>query len=149
MYIIYHEGTFFFSTTKSKSSDRVITIGQTLKDILIEEQKRQEELKKEYREFYYTDNDFVCCHDNGKPTAPSSITGLCCSVLPRRGISFKFNFHMLRHTHATFLIEAGANIVDVSKRLGHKNTSVTLDIYSHVTQKMKNDTVDIFEKLIK
>lgn len=56
---------------------------------------------------------------------------------------------MLRHTHATFLIEAGANIVDVSKRLGHKNTSVTLDIYSHVTQKMKNDTVDIFEKLIK
>ena len=29
--------------------------------------------------------------------------------------------HGLRHTHATFLIEAGANIKYVSTRLGHKN----------------------------
>ena len=28
--------------------------------------------------------------------------------------------HGLRHTHATFLIEAGANIKYVSTRLGHK-----------------------------
>ena len=55
---------------------------------------------------------------------------------------------MLRHTHATLLIEAGANIVDVSKRLGHKNTSITFDIYSHVTENIKNNTVDIFEKMM-
>ena len=39
--------------------------------------------------------------------------------------------HGLRHTHATFLIEAGANIKYVST-LGHKNINITLDVYSDV-----------------
>ena len=47
------------------------------------------------------------------------------------------------------LIEAGANIKEVSHRLGHDNLATTMDIYSHVTEKMKNETVDIFEKIIK
>lgn len=147
--IIYYKGTFTLSSTKSKSSERIIIIGDSLKNILMEEKERQKELKKDYRELYYKGDNFVCCHDSGKPTSPTSIVNLCAYTLIKRGLSFKFNFHMLRHTHATLLMEAGANIVDISKRLGHKNTSITLDIYSHVTQKMKNDTVDIFEKLIK
>ena len=46
-------------------------------------------------------------------------------------------------------IEAGANIKDVQKRLGHTSLSTTMDIYSHVTDKMKNETVEIFEQIIK
>lgn len=41
------------------------------------------------------------------------------------------------------LIENGAPIKDVQHRLGHKSVQVTLDIYSHVTQKMQIQTVDI------
>ena len=55
----------------------------------------------------------------------------------------KFDYHSLRHTHATMLIENGAPIKDVQHRLGHKSVQVTLDIYSHVTQKMQIQTVDI------
>jgi integrase len=40
-------------------------------------------------------------------------------------------FHTLRHTHATELIGQGIPIHDVSRRLGHSKTSVTLDIYTH------------------
>ena len=47
--------------------------------------------------------------------------------------------HGLRHTHATFLSEAGANIKYVSTRLGHKNINITLDVYSDVLKKKKRN----------
>lgn len=56
---------------------------------------------------------------------------------------------MLRHTHATLLLEAGANIVDVSKRLGHKKVSTTLNKYSHATKNMADNTINLFEKILK
>ncbi|MGO0916574.1 tyrosine-type recombinase/integrase, partial [Clostridioides difficile] len=43
----------------------------------------------------------------------------------------------------TVLLENGANIKDIQNRLGHSQLSTTMDTYSHVTDKMKNETVDI------
>jgi integrase len=40
-------------------------------------------------------------------------------------------FHDLRHGHASHLLRAGANLVAVSKRLGHSDPSITLRVYSH------------------
>ena len=136
-----------FETPKSKSSIRTIRLGETLIKALKTEKERQEKLKKEYYEFYNKQDDFVCCNDLGVPMSQSSLIRQCRELKKRTGIDF--NFHLLRHTHATLLIEAGANPVEVSKRLGHSNTSITLDIYSHSTSKMEQDTVNIFESTIK
>jgi integrase len=38
--------------------------------------------------------------------------------------------HDLRHTAASLAISAGANVLDVSRMLGHENPSVTLRVYS-------------------
>lgn len=54
-------------------------------------------------------------------------------------------FHDFRDTHATRLIEAGADIKAVSKRLGHSNIRTTYEIYVRVTTQMKTDVVDKFE----
>ena len=58
-----------------------------------------------------------------------------------------FDFHSLRHTHATMLIEAGTDVKDVQCRLGHSNISTTLNTYVHDTEQMKNQTADIFEQI--
>lgn len=145
--LLFSEGEFISAPLKTKFSSRDIKIGKTLIEILEAEKKRQTKLKEEYKEYYYQDKrDFVCCHDNGKPVLDSTIQVFCHTRLKKKGINF--NFHMLRHTHATMLLEAGANPKDISVRLGHSNIRITLDTYSHVTSKMKNDTVDIFENLI-
>ncbi len=47
------------------------------------------------------------------------------------------------------LLEAGANIKDIQERLGHSKSSITMDVYSHATKKMSNDSVNIFENMIK
>ncbi len=44
----------------------------------------------------------------------------------------KIRLHDLRHSHATMLINAGVNIVAVSKRLGHSDINQTLKTYTHL-----------------
>ena len=51
----------------------------------------------------------------------------------------KFDYHSLRHTHATMLAEKGASPKYVQHRLGHKNVQVTMQIYQHLTEKMSED----------
>ena len=58
-------------------------------------------------------------------------------------------FHDFRDTHATKLIESGADIKAVSKRLGHRNIDITYNIYVRVTEKMENETANKFEKICK
>ncbi len=149
--LIYRDKEFFLASPKTKTSNRIIAIGPTLLKILELERARQIELRKEFAEYYFiheSKKEFVCCHNEGKPIIPNTLKFFCIDKISKQH-NIKFNFHMLRHTHATMLLEAGANIKEISTRLGHSNTNITLDVYSHVTAKMKNDTVNIFEKIIK
>ena len=51
-------------------------------------------------------------------------------------------FHDLRHTNATLLLEQGVNSKVVQERLGHKDISTTLNIYSHVNKEMQKDATN-------
>ena len=62
-------------------------------------------------------------------------------------LQLAFDYHSLRHTHATLLIKGGANIKDVQMRLGHTNISTTLQTYVHDTDKLMQESVDIFERV--
>jgi integrase len=44
----------------------------------------------------------------------------------------KASFHSLRHTHASKLIAAGINVLDISRRLGHSSPAFTLKVYGHL-----------------
>ena len=97
---------------------------------------------------YKTTDDqlqFVCTNESGNLITPDSIK--YCSRVINYELMIQFNFHALRHTHATLLIENGANTKDVQKRLGHSRLATTMDTYTHATEKMSKNTVDIFEKL--
>jgi integrase len=45
------------------------------------------------------------------------------------------SFHALRHTHASQLINAGIDIVMISRRLGHAKPDITLRVYAHLFRK--------------
>lgn len=156
-----------FGTTKTASSTRTISIGETLLKELRYQKQWQLENKRKYGEYYkdyYVKKDstiyglnrlveyvsadepvsFVCTQENGTLLNPDLVR--YASRVVNYKLNIQFNFHSLRHTHATIMIENGANIKDVQERLGHSNISTTMDIYVHNTDKMKNETVDIFEK---
>lgn len=47
--------------------------------------------------------------------------------------------HMVRHTYTTLAYSAGADVKIVSQNLGHASTSVTLDVYTHLTEEKKKE----------
>jgi integrase len=48
-----------------------------------------------------------------------------------RAAGLDFNFHILWHSCATFLLAAGAGVKEVQERLGHSTAVMTLNTYAH------------------
>jgi integrase len=56
--------------------------------------------------------------------------------------------HSTRHTHATVQLRAGVPVHIVAKRLGHKDPSVTLNVYADVIPDDDASAVDVFTKAV-
>lgn len=57
--------------------------------------------------------------------------------------------HDLRHSFATNMINGGANIVAVSKYLGHTDINMTLRVYTHLLDKTNAEMVNMADEMIK
>lgn len=58
------------------------------------------------------------------------------------------NIHGFRHTHCSLLFEAGVPMKDVKERMGHSDISTTMNVYTHVTENSKKQSVQKFAKYI-
>ena len=68
---------------------------------------------------------------HGKPLKPHTVSRAWRRVVAAKKLP-AVTFHALRHTHASVLINAGVDILTISRRLGHSKASVTLDVYGHL-----------------
>lgn len=128
-------------TPKTESSRRTIPL---LQDIIAElqlHQTRQNVEKAAAGTDIYVENDLVFPNEIGEPTDARNLTRSYKRVLDRAGIKYK-KFHALRHTFATRLFERGVPLITVSKLLGHSDTSITADIYSHVMPEKKIKAIE-------
>lgn len=76
-----------------------------------------------------------------KPTEPRTIRQAYQRFLKSIDIPY-LHPHALRHTFATYSISNGGDIKTTSMLLGHANTAITLDTYTHVTKKQVEKTVN-------
>lgn len=54
----------------------------------------------------------------------------------------KITFHGLRHTFATWQLEAGADLKTIQVLLGHKSYNTTANIYTHVPDELRMNSVN-------
>lgn len=84
-------------------------------------------------------HNLVCAPADGLPLQPQSLTHQFTRLIARiRGFP-RIRFHDLRHSHATQLLLTGVHPKIAQERLGHASITITLDLYSHVTDTMQSD----------
>lgn len=169
-----HRSSWYFTTPKTEASARTIPFGTTLYNVLKAEHAAQVKNEIKYGEYYTIHvlkkeldekgNDMfriipvqkciesqlprinlVCIDENGQYTSTDSFK--YCAKVIHKELQLAFDYHSLRHTHATMLIEAGANVKNVQARLGHTNIQTTLQTYVHDTEKMGEQSVELFEQI--
>lgn len=63
----------------------------------------------------------------------------------KAGLNDALNFHSLRHTYASWLVQKGASIYQVSKLLGHADVKTT-QIYAHLATKDLSKVVNLLDE---
>lgn len=121
------EGGKTVAKPKTQTSVRTIMIPPALTTVLIEHCNKTESIWM-----------FPSPFDINQPLNPQSVYRKCQQILQRSDCK-KIRFHDLRHTFATMALEHGMDIKTLSRIIGHKSSSTTLDIYSHITNEMLNN----------
>lgn len=67
-------------------------------------------------------------------------------AVEKAGIKKKVNLHMLRHSYATHLLEAGTDLRYIQELLGHKSSRTT-EIYTHVSSRAIHQIGSPLDKL--
>ncbi len=85
--------------------------------------------------------EFVFARATGQPpVTPQAARAYLRGMLQKAGIEKKISPHKLRHTYATNLLNAGADLVDIQALLGHESISTT-QIYTNVGQERMEQVV--------
>lgn len=75
--------------------------------------------------------ELVFAKADGKAVSPQAARGYLRLIMKKAGIDKKISAHKLRHTYATNLLNAGAELVDIKTLLGHEIVATT-QIYTNV-----------------
>lgn len=140
----YTEEVGTYSTSPKSSKKRTIYINNAVLNVMREWKKEQ---AKALFSLGICNEGFCFTSRFNKPLHPNSVS------LYFRTFGKKYNLpgihaHALRHSMATISIANGADIVSVSKKLGHSNTSITLNVYTHANEEAQRRANDIFDNAI-
>ena len=118
-------------TTKSKKI-RTVPLNRKAHEIL----RRRKQI---------SETDFVFTL-NHRPVSQVYITKLFKRYVLKAKLNPKLSFHSLRHTFASWLVQRGVSIYEVSKLLGHSSVNVTA-IYAHLqTENLRESVQKLVEQ---
>lgn len=139
-------GQYQMVPTKNSKS-RTLALAPTVTATLKRVRLRQLENRLRYGECY-ENGGFVFTDELGHHLSASSVYKSFKKVMEQIG-SPETRFHDLRHSYAVASIRSGNDIKTVQENLGHATAAFTLDVYGHVTEKMKREGADQLEQFIK
>ncbi|EGQ21128.1 MULTISPECIES: tyrosine-type recombinase/integrase [Sporosarcina] len=135
---------FKVTPPKTKASIRTIDVDEDIISMLKSYKVNQSKIKLGVRKGIedYHEGNFVFARQNGYPYASRFIYDRIIRLLKKTSIKKIEGPHILRHTHITMLTEAGVDLKTIMDRVGHDDSKTTMDIYTHVTEKMKEDATE-------
>lgn len=128
-------------TPKTKNSKRVISIDPTTLSILKSWKKNQIKIYFKNGKHFEGDENFIFTNQRGEWVHIHNFIRYFKRFIADHKIK-PITPHGLRHTHASLLFSAGVEPKNISDRLGHSTVQITLDLYTHITEEQRADTVD-------
>ena len=134
-------------TPKTSNSIRTIDLPETIIKIINNYKKIQiNKYLSQNKEF--KDDSFLFTTSNCKILDGSNLLKKWRKFLNNNNIEYK-KWHSLRHSYASLLFQAGADIKTVQELLGHSDINTTSQIYVHVFPENKKHSVNLLNnKLI-
>lgn len=117
-------GEDVYTPPKNRSSYRDLQMPKPLQTVLAEHKERQQRCCPEWS------HDLLVC-GGIKPLRDSSIDKVNRRCAAAAGLH-RIRIHDFRHSHASLLANAGINIQEVARRLGHSKVETTWNTYAHL-----------------
>lgn len=128
-------------TPKTKNSKRVISIDPNTLSILKSWKKDQVKIYFKNGKHFEGDENFIFTNERGDWVHIHNFIRYFKRFIADHKLK-PITPHGLRHTHASLLFSAGVEPKNISDRLGHSTVQITLDLYTHITEEQRTDTVD-------
>ena len=133
-------------STKTLASKRTMPMMRAVEVYLSRLQQKQEK-QKEFCGNSWTDSGYVIVDELGVPVSFARIQKYYKRALQQAGLP-EVRFHDLRHSVATYLLEMGTPIEEVSAWLGHSNIAVTARIYAHVNMRFRMNAARSLDRMM-
>lgn len=138
------QGTFT-KEPKNETSARLLSLPPFLVDMLKQYKKEQAKTRMKVADFWKGSDRLFTTWD-GQPGHPEWPSQWFSKFIKKHELP-PLNFHGLRHTSATMLINQGLPAKNISGRLGHANISTTMDIYGHYLKSADKEAADQLEQV--
>ena len=139
-------GTYCLAPTKS-SRNRMVMVAPSVMAMLRKQKSQQAQMRLLAGEAWNNPWDLVFTNEFGRNLCHMTVYKKFKQIVRDIGLPEE-RFHDLRHSFAVAALESGDDIKTVQSNLGHATASFTLDVYGHVSQKMRQQSADRMEEFI-
>lgn len=140
-------GNYALVPTKN-SQARVITAAASVMVVLRQQKKRQIEAQLLVGGGWDNPWNLVFTNEFGGHLTHFTVYKYFKQAVAEIGLE-KERLHELRHSYAVAAIESGDDIKTAQGNLGHATASFTLDVYGHLSQKMRQQSAERMEAFIR
>ncbi len=139
-------GGFELTAPKTKAGIRLIKLGENTLEVLHEHRESQILQRQNVGELWQ-DQGLIFTSKIGTPMDRSNLRWFFKALLKDAGLP-DIRFHDLRHTAASLMLNNGIPLIVVSRRLGHAQPSITLDVYGHLIPGKQQEAASLMDELL-
>jgi len=132
-----HKDEGYITVTGKGNKQRLVPIShKALKEV---------DIYKTFRKnlAYIKDENIVFLNRIGKKLTRTMIFTIIKNLAAKAGIKKSVSPHIFRHSFATHMVAAGADLRAVQEMLGHESI-LTTEIYTHIDRSFLRDTVNLY-----